>query len=119
MAGTTKSSVSYLICLMASFLVVTGACNAIVSPQSQIVGKWQEVNGTEIVQFYGDSTYDSWNVFGIISSGNYSFPDKQHLRLTPKSGLFQTETTFAVTISAGRLTVTTLNGEATEYQRVQ
>ena len=74
--------------LSIALLALTVGCS---SPKSQITGKWQRVNSTEVWQFYGDGTYeaDAGGIFGVKFRGSYTFPDAQHLRLMPTSSLLQ------------------------------
>lgn len=101
-------------------LVVLTCTVACIPPKSQLVGKWQEINGTELLEFYEDRTYNlsSGGFIPLSYGGTYSFPDNQHLRLTPKAFFFGLEETYSFRLAGGRLIVTPLGGKTVEYRKV-
>jgi hypothetical protein len=87
--------------VFALFVLVTVSFGCDRSPHHRIIGKWQEVGGAHMMQFFPDGTLVI-TVDKNTQTVNYSFPDSSHLKINEGGALTVVET--AVTSSS--LTIT-------------
>ena len=91
------------------------------SPAQLIVGKWQVVNGTESIQFFGQGAVlkVQQGLFGPDEvEGNYRFLDGNTVRIE-LVGLFASEANhYGVAFQGNRMRLTKSTGGTTEYLRV-
>jgi len=102
-----------MICiLMVSILFVSG-CASLSKPENIIIGKWQEIDGTETIEFFKDGTVNIVDKT-ISVSGDFKFVDDNKLRLD--LGRYGTEVV-EVSISRNELIIEQ-NGKVHKYQRM-
>lgn len=97
---------------MVIILFISG-CTGLSNPENKIIGKWQEIEGTETLEFYKDGTI---SIVGDISAtGNYKFIDDNTMRVDFGSlGSIVLKTS----ISNDELILTEANGDVSKYKRV-
>ncbi len=110
-----KKSVIVLIltCLALSSIIL-----ASYSQENAILGKWQEINGKETLEFFSDGTV-SWVSLSGITKGDanaakYEFIDSSHIKLSI-GGMAEAQ---EFSILGDGLTLTDPRGVTKEYQRL-
>lgn len=90
------------------------------NPEDAIVGKWQQIDGTETVEFFkeGTITIDPDDMPSM--SGNYSFIDKDRIKieLGGRVGSIVDPMVLKVQITRNELTTTFPKGKPEKYRRV-
>lgn len=88
------------------------------SGQKNIVGKWQDVQGTESMEFFKDGTVTA-KAGGMSLGGKYSFVDDERIKIELGGmGALAGPTIAKVAISGNELTLTDENDKPTKYRRV-
>lgn len=86
-------------------------------PENAIVGKWQEVDGTENAEFFKDGTVSLVDN-GMSLAGNYKFIENDRLRVDLGGvGALIGPMIFKVEVSRNELTLTDSKGKVTTYRR--
>jgi hypothetical protein len=88
-------------------------------PEKAIIGKWSEIDGTEIIEFFKDGTLTVADE-GMDMGGSYKFVEKNRVRVE-LGGLGALAGPFVATvsISGNELTWTMPDGEVSRYKRVR
>ena len=86
-------------------------------PENEILGKWKEEGGTEIMEFFKDGTV-SVEDEGMSMKGNYKVVDESNIRLElvgdgTRGGPILAKGSF----SSGKLNFTRPNGEVFNYSK--
>jgi hypothetical protein len=84
------------------------------SKERQIVGKWQEVNGSEEFSFFADGTVTERKPDEQSGVGSYRFIDNTHLRMD----IFKTSLVWKCEVSHDELTLTSPDGKKIVYKRI-
>lgn len=112
-----KKAINLLIILLISSAVMLNGC--IQKPEAVIIGKWDEIDGTETIEFFKDGTVTIVDK-GISLSGNYKFIDDDHIRIDLGGiGALAGPMISKVSISKDELSLTTSDGDIYKYQRVK
>jgi len=99
---------------LVAFLV---SCAA--KPENSITGKWQQVNGTETIEFFKDGRVRS-DEQGRNIQGNYKFLDNKRMELTMGGAEVRKNTLVAqVTLSGKELTLVLPGSGELKYKKVQ
>ncbi len=97
------------------------APTATATVSQSIIGRWQLVNGREIVNFYADGTlaYANSGPFLANLNGTYGFIDPTHVRITTTNAFgVQYAAVYDVQIANGQLTLRDAAGSPAVYQRI-
>lgn len=105
--------VSYVI--LSLFLILFAACTP--SLEKKIIGKWNETDGSEKIEFFKDGTIIiSENSLNM--SGKYLFLDKNRIKIELSGiGMLAGAQTCTIEIINEQLTVTDSSGKTTVYRR--
>ena len=107
--------------LVSAFVLLTLGLNC-GSSETTVVGKWQLVNDDELVEFYNDGTAGFANLgpFDLSGEGTYALIDKSHMRISRTNFLGgQDSETYEFKIEGDRLTLVTLEGVSSQYERIR
>jgi len=108
-----KNLMNYLIVVLILFMLVS--C----SLETSIVGKWNEIDGNETMEFFKDGTV-SVNSGYVNTSGSYSLVDNDRIKLT-FNGLFALAGPVVADISVhgDEMAITMPNGKTSKYKRAK
>jgi len=86
--------------------------------KASLVGKWKEINGDEVLEFFPDGTISTTRAKGN-HVGKFSFPDPDHIKIE-LGGLAEVAGPLigAYTLSSGRLTIT-IKDDKSIYERTR
>src|SRR5437899_2199112 len=104
----------YIVLLMLAVVAVFVSC----STKSSIVGKWQEIGGTETLEFFKDGTLSVVNK-GTAITGKYSFLDDTRIKLEIGGivGALAGSQIVTVSIADGELSLTDQKGKVSRYRK--
>lgn len=104
---------SLIICILMVIILFISGCTNLSNPENIIIGKWQEIEGTETIEFYKDGTI---SIVGDISvNGDYKFIDDNTMRVDFGSlGSLVLKTS----VSNDELILTEPDGDVTKYKKV-
>lgn len=102
-------------CIVTTFLFLMVACSN--NLESDIVGRWQEVDDSEVIEFYKDGTVTIEGANGNFT-GDYRFVDDTHIRLDVPTLFGTTALVAEVNMSGDNLTLS-YNGQKSEYKRAE
>lgn len=104
-----------VLALVACLGLFVAACSA----KRSLVGRWEQIGGTEKMEFIAGGALSMF-AQGISVSGKYSFIDDNHLKLE-LDGLFALAgaQTLTFSISSGELSLTDAKGAVSKYRRVK
>lgn len=90
------------------------------NPEDAIVGKWQEIDGTETMELFKEGTLTIVPDDMPSMSGNYSFIDKDRMKieLDGRVGSMVGSMVLKVQITRNELTTTDPKGKPQKYRRV-
>lgn len=79
--------------LLAAFLLATAAVGCTSRPEDALLGKWEEIDGIDDLDFHADGTVTIGSE-GALVGGNYRFVDDDHLEVSfgPRGGPFPPRT---------------------------
>ena len=103
------------LCFTIGCAVLLSSCCS--GTKSAVVGKWEEIGGTETIEFFKEGTITV--VQGkLVVSGNYEFVDDKKIRIE-FGGLYGLDgpQVCEISVSKDKLTLTEPNGDVTRYQR--
>lgn len=104
-----------LFLILSSLLLISCSSNL----ESQIIGKWKEIDGTETIEFFKDGTVSVVDE-DMPMGGDYKFVDDGHLRIELGGlGALVGPMVFTVSISKNELSLTDANGKVSKYRRVE
>src|SRR5262245_17327950 len=87
--------------------------------ENAIVGKWSEVDGTEMLEFFKDGTLTAVDK-GRNMGGTYKFVDKDRMKLEMGGlGALMGPFVATISISGNELTWTMPDGKVTKYKRAK
>ncbi len=87
--------------------------------QSRIIGKWQEFDSTETLEFLKDGTIKLVADNGAVIEGKYTFVEKDHIKIELRAGEKQLKEEWKVKISGNEMILTFLpNNRAIGYRRL-
>lgn len=105
------------IMLVGSMIFALSACSS--NPGDAIVGKWKEIGKTEIIEFFDEGTVNVTDK-GISMAGNYSFIEKNRIKLELGGlGALVGPMVRTVSIDGDVLTFTESNGDEDKYERIK
>jgi len=113
MSGQTEGNVRlhFMIVLL---MVLAVSCG----PGSRIVGRWQQVGGDQILEFFDGGTVTATS-FGITITGDYEFLDKDTIRLDMR-GLFGLGNSQVLDIRiSGDTLILSASGVSVQYNRLR
>ena len=100
-----------------SLLVFAAGCMN--SPEDFIVGTWQEVGGTEVLQFLDSGEIIQEDSGGSVGA-NYRFSDDLYIRVDfGGPAVYAPPRTYRVELSEDTLALTDEKGVTTEYRRTE
>lgn len=102
-----------LVCFIVVFLVGRPG------PAGTIVGKWQEVQGTETLEFFKDGTVTAVDM-GVPLSGKYKMADRNRITIELGGlGALAGPQVYQVQVSDNELVLTDAQGVTTKYRRLR
>jgi len=109
-----KIRVLTIIFIIAIFLLLISAC----SPKQNLVGKWQDQQSGETLEFFKDGTV-SMTTLGMSLTGSYTVLDAKNLKINI-SGLFGIggAQIYEYSVSGNTLTLT-FSGIAEQFTKVK
>jgi hypothetical protein len=111
--NTMKSMARTLVVLVSALLFVS--C----SLKSSIVGKWQEIGGSETIEFFKDGTI-SLTSHGISLNGKYTFIEDDRIKVEFGGlGSIAGPILYRASISSGELTLNDSKGKTSKFARVK
>lgn len=112
-----KKAMNLLIILLILSAVMLNGC--IQNPEAAIIGKWDEIDGTETIEFFKDGTI-TVDDKGMSFGGDYKFIDNDRIRIELGGlGALAGPMIVKVSISKDELSLTTSDGDIDKYQRVK
>jgi len=89
------------------------------APEKTILGKWKEIDKTEVIQFYKDGTVNVIDK-GISLGGSFKCIDHQHIKMELGSlGVLAGPMVYTVSVSKDELTLTDSRGKVSRYRRLK
>ena len=88
-------------------------------PKNAIIGRWQEIDGTETVEFFMEDTFNVV-VQGMSMTGRYNFLDEGRIKLE-SDGISSGARSIIcrVSVSENELTFTSPDGKVKRYRRIK
>lgn len=100
-----------------SFLACLSSCSS--KPENAIAGKWQDINGTDTMEFFKNGTVRAIDKQSSLA-GNFKFIDKDRIKIELEGvGASAGSLTAKVAISNGVLTLTMPDGKDLKYKKAQ
>ncbi|MDI6735075.1 MAG: hypothetical protein QME42_02585 [bacterium] len=98
-----------------SIVVLLSSCAS--KPENEIVGKWEEIGGTESIEFFKDGTVSGVDK-GRSMVGSYKFVDKDRIKMEMGGfGALTGPVIMKVSFSGGELTFTTQDSKVLKYSK--
>ncbi len=104
--------------LIVPLVLALNGCSS--KPEELIVGKWKEIDATEIIEFFKDETINAVDK-DISATGTYSFIDKNRLKIEYGGviGSLAGPLIYEVSFNGDVLTTTNSKGEKSKYRRLK